>query len=147
MDIKKAFNNFKKNIVKEGLDLNGRCYMTAKQIANRTATILICTDQAYEKEIERERKSTTQVMAYDSWTDEEKARSKASYDEKIAMYESEMKKFGTKENEFKVTMEQIESSNAFRTFCKDAEIEDTVRLSMEMKNQYGMGLYYVRIDY
>lgn len=147
MDIKKAWNNFKKDIKKEGLDLSGLCYMTAKQIANRTATILLCNAIPYEEEIERTLKSIAKVQSYDSWTDEEKARAKKRDEETIAVYEAEMKKFGTKENEAKVTSEQIVSSKAFKTFCEDAEIEDTVSTNIEMQTQYGINLHYLRITY
>lgn len=147
MEIKKAWNIFKKEIVKEGVDVSGNCYMTAKQIANRTATILICNNISYEKEIEREYKSLAQVMGYDSWTDEEKAHSKESHDVRVVIYKRNMEKFGTKENELKVTLEQIKNSNAFKKFCVNAEIEDTVTLSTEMKMLYGIGYYYIRIDY
>ena len=147
MEIKKAWNIFKKEIVKEGIDVSGNCYMTARQIANRTATILVCSNMPYAEQIEREDKSLAQVMGYDSWTDEQKARSKESHDVRVAIYKRDMEKFGTKENELKVTLEQIKNSNAFKKFCVNAEIEDTVRLSTETKVQYGIGYYYIRIDY
>ena len=141
MDIKKAWNNFKKDIKKEGLDLSGLCYMTAKQIANRTATILLCNAIPYEEDIDRTLNSIAKLQSYDSWPDEERD------EETIAVYEAEMKKFGTKENEAKVTSEQIVSSKAFKTFCEDAEIEDTVSTNIEMQTQYGINLYYLRITY
>ena len=147
MDIKKAWNNFKKDIKKEGLDLNGLCYMTAKQIANRTATVLLCNAIPYEEQIEHVIKEMEKVQSYDSWTAEEKARDKKRSEETIAAYEAEMKKFGTKENKAKVTSEQIVSSKAFKTFCENAEIEDTVSTNIEMQTQYGINLYYLRIMY
>ena len=147
MEIKKAWNIFKKEIVKEGIVVSGNCYMTARQIANKTATILVCSDMPYAEQIEREDKSLAQVMGYDSWTDEEKARSKESHDVKVAIYKRDMEKFVNKENELKVTLEQIKNSNAFKKFCVNAEIENTVRLSTETKVQSGIGYYYIRIDY
>ena len=147
MEIKKAWNIFKKEIVKEGIDVGGNCYMTAKQIANRTATILVCSNMPYTEQIEREDKSLAQVMGYDSWTDEQKARSKESHDVRVAIYKRDMEKFGTKENELGVTLEQIKNSKAFKKFCANAEIENTVTLSTEMKMLYGIGYYYIRINY
>lgn len=147
MEIKKAWNIFKKELTKEDVNSCGTFSMTARQIANRTATILVCSNIPYAEQIERENKSLAQVMGYDSWTDEEKARSKEFHDVKVAIYKRDMEKFGTKENELKVTLEQIKNSNAFKKFCIDAEIEDTVRLSTETKVLYGIGYYYIRIDY
>ena len=101
----------------------------------------------YAEEIKRENESLAKVMAYDTWTDTQKARSKEHRDARIAIYNRDMEKFGTKENELKITLEQIKNSNAFKKFCNNAEIEDTVRLSTETKVQYGLSLYYIRIDY
>ena len=147
METKKAWNIFKKEIVKEGVNVSGNCYMTSRQIANRTATILVCTNIPYAEEIKRENESLAKVIAYDTWTDAEKARSKEHCNARIAIYNRDMEKFGTKENELKITLEQIKNSNAFKKFCNNAEIEDTVKLSTETKVQYGIGLYYIRIDY
>lgn len=147
MDIKKAWNKFKKDILKEGIDLTGRCYMNSKQIANRTATIFICNDIPYEEQIKRSEKELENVMSYTSWTDEAKARSKESHDARVAIIKSDMEKFGTKENELVVTMNQIKESDAFKTFCKNAEIENTVTLSSDKQIQYGIGCYYVRVNY
>ena len=147
MEIKKAWNIFKKELAKEDVNSCGTFSMTARQIANRTATILVCSNMPYAEQIEHEDKSLAQVMGYDSWTDEEKARSKESHDVRVAIYKRDMEKFGTKENELKVTLEQIKNSKAFKKFCANAEIEDTVTLSTEMKMLYGIGYYYIRINY
>lgn len=117
-DIKKAFNQFKKDIKKEGLDLTGSCYMTAKQIQNRTATILICNNIPYEKEIRDTTLRMQKVLGYDTWTDEEKVRNAKSSTASILKYTQDLMKYGTKDNEFKQTRQFILNSTAWKKFVE-----------------------------
>lgn len=117
-DIKKAFNQFKKDIKKEGLDLTGDCYMTAKQIQNRTATILICNNIPYEEEIRRSAQQGRYVMDYDSWTDDQKVRSAKSAFDSVLRSTQNLMKYGTKDNEFEQTEQFILNSTAFKKFVE-----------------------------
>lgn len=117
-DIKKAFNTFKKDIKAEGLDLTGKSYMTAKQLQNRTATILICNTIPYEDEIRREIESLHKVLGVDSWTNEEKARATVRTAKTIEGYMADIAKYGTKENEYEQFTKQILSSKAWEKFAQ-----------------------------
>lgn len=142
-DIKKAFNQFKKDIKKTGLDLTGSCYMTAKQMRNRTATILICNNIPYEQEIEYTTKAIYKMTTdeYDGWTTEQKMKSIRHHSENLLRYTKELKEFGTKDNEFNWTTQFILNSTAWEKFVKAVGSEvQTIR------EDKGIGMY-LRISY
>jgi len=139
-EIKKAWETMKKELRKE-LGIEGGFTMSAKQIGNRTATFLVCNNRPYEEEIRLANKDIEKVMAYTSWTEEEKARSRAYNEERIAHYTAEMEKYGTKENELKVTHEAILNSKAFQKFAGNFE---TVTTEFETRENF---LYYIRFSY
>lgn len=141
-DIKKVWNQFKKDIKKEGLDLTGACYMTARQLANRTATICICNNRPYEKEIEYTAEQMQKMLGYDTWTAEEKVRSAKSSTDSIAHYTKKLMQYGTKENEYKQTVSFILNSKAWQTFT--AAIGTQVTTEYEEKDNF---LMYLRINF
>ena len=141
-DIKKAWNQFKKDIKKEGIDLTGSCYMTAKQMANRTATILICDNIPYAEEIKYTTAAIQKVCGFDTWTAEEKVRSIKHHTEQIAKYTESLIKYGTKENEHKHTVESILRSKAWNAFT--TAVGTQVSTGYEEKEGR---LMYLRINY
>jgi hypothetical protein len=141
-DIKKAWNQFKKDIKKEGLDLTGSCYLTAKQLANRTATILICNNIPYADEIKYTTAAIQKVCEFDTWTAEEKVRAIARDTEQIAKYTESLIKYGTKENEYKQTVEFILNSKAWNAFT--TAVGTKVSTGYEEKEER---LMYLRINY
>lgn len=144
--IKSAWNKFKKDVQKEtGIDLTGCCYMTAKQIANRTATICLVNDIPYDREIARERRSIEQVNGYETWTAEEKQNNERRGLEAIAFYEARKAEYGTKENEAQVEFDQITSSNAYKILAEAIGIEN---VALELVEKWkGLSCYQIRIIY
>lgn len=118
MEIKKAFEQMKKDLAKE-VGISGGFTMSAKQIKNRTATYCVCNNIPYEEQIAREKASDERVQGYTTWTDEEKANSHARSVETVKRYEARLAEFGTKENEAKVKMERIVNSKAFKKFSDE----------------------------
>ena len=145
-EIKKAWNNFKKEAKKEiSFDLTGCCYMNAKQIANGTATIALCNDIEYDTEIARQRRTIEQVNGYTSWTPEEKKRSEAHSLARIAEYEAEKAAYGTKTNEAQVKAVEITSSAAFIKMAKTIGVH---AFELELVKKWeGLNLYQIRIHY
>lgn len=138
-EIKKAWEMMKKEIKKE-LGFEGGFTMSQKQINNRTATFLVCNTIPYETEIRRTQEIINRVMGYDSWTDTEKARSKAKSEECIADYTARMKQFGTKENEVQETLTKVTNSKAFKKFA--GNFENVLAEVEEMQD-----CYYIRFCY
>ena len=141
-EIKKLFTKFKKDGIKEGLNINGCCYMTAKQLENRTATILLvaCPDFSYESEIDSIVNTIERVKGYDTWTPEEIENSVRSSTRRLENVKRLLKTFGTKANEADYECKQVVSSNAFKVF---ASAVGAVQTSVE-KNKNG---YYLRLSY
>ena len=141
-EIKKLFTKFKNAGVKEGLDINGCCYMTAKQLEKRTATILlvVCPDYSYESEIDSIVDTIERVKGYDTWTPEEIENSVRSSTRRLENVKRLQKTFGTKANEADYECKRIVSSNAFKAFTSAV---GAVQTSME-KNKNG---YYLRLSY
>ncbi len=148
MEIKKSWNQFKKDAKKEGLEfLNGCCYMTAKQISLGTATIYLCTSRSYEDEIQWYCKEINKIKInkYGGWTADRQERGINCCNEKIAFYEGEKQKYGTRENEAKVKASTIVNSKAFKTFCEASGLNVTT--AIETKIEYGVERYWLRIKY
>ena len=141
-EIKKLFTKFKNAGVKEGLDINGCCYMTAKQLEKRTATILLvaCPDFSYESEIDSIVDTIERVKGYDTWTPEEIEDSVRSSTRRLENVKRLQKTFGTKANEADYECKRIVSSNAFKAFTSAVGV---VQTSME-KNKNGD---YLRLCY
>lgn len=139
MEIKKAWEQMKKDIKKE-LGISGGFTMNGKQIKNRTATYLICNVIPYEKEIEHLKRTMEKVQGYDTWTAEEKERSKQRDLVTLAGYEAGLAKYGTKENEAEVVTQQIINSKAFEKFQKEVG-----EVSWQIE-QMDIG-YYIRFNY
>lgn len=139
-EIKKAWETFKKEIKKElHLDYLG-FYMSSRQINNRTATIRICNHIAFETEIKRDQDSIEKVMGYDTWTEEEKMRTKAYYESTISEKKALMARFGTKENMLKMISNEIINSKAFQKFSEKFTSISTCFDEMDI-------CYYLRINY
>ena len=141
-EIKKLFTKFKNAGVKEGLDINGCCYMTAKQLEKRTATILLvaCPDYSYESEIDYLADTIERVKGYDTWTPEQIENSVRSSTHRRERVQKLLKTFGTKANEADYECKRIVSSNAFKAFASAVGV---VQTSVE-KNKNG---YYLRLCY
>ena len=143
MEIKKAFDQFKKELAKE-TGIKGGFTMSGKQIENRTATYLICNLIPYEEEIKYQNDSCERISKYTSWTDAEKERYIANAKAWVAMWESERAKHGTKENYARVTVERIVNSKAFQNFSNTM---GGVRYYTETKNASGLMVKYLRFNY
>lgn len=140
-EIKKAFEQFKKEIKKEaGLEYGFT--MNKKQIEKRTATYTVESSRTtYDENIAVAKMWDERVQSYDSWTDEEKARSHADAMERIEHIKARKEKYGTKANEVKTKAEIIKNSKAFKKF------EDTVNkttLTIEIDSE---GFYKIRFNY
>jgi hypothetical protein len=138
-EIKKAFDTMKRGLAKE-IGISNGYYCKAKQIENRTATLLVCNDTPYEKEIEREQAEDKRVQSFDTWTEAQKARSHARSIEDITRYQQKLAKYQTKENELMTVKEELSKSKAFKTFSANFE---RVTLTTEAAN----GCYYIRFNY
>lgn len=145
-EIKTAWNTFKKETKKEiSFDMNGCCYMNAKQIANGTATICLCCDIEYDDEIKHHRNSIEKVNGYDTWTDEEKKRNEAHNMEMIAHYEHLKATYGDRANEAGTKAAEITNSAAFNKLAKAIGIQ---HFEVEfIKKWEGLNAYQIRIHY
>ena len=145
-EIKNAWNTFKKEIAKEiDLDLTGCCYMTAKQIANGTATITLQLDWSYDNEIACLLRDIEKFSAWDGDNKERGERYANEYREKIAGIEARKAVHGTRENEVKSDAEKITSSAAFK---KLAEAINLRSYAIEpSRYSSSMNLYQLRISY
>ena len=142
-DIKKAWNTFKRELKKElDFDLTGCCYMNAKQIKKRTATISLCNCFDYDWEIEYSRKSIERVNSYDTWTAEEKKRHEQYELDMIAYYEANREKYGKKSNEAKAKTEAITRTQAFK---KLSECIGVCGVCLELDESEA--IYRLRINY
>lgn len=139
MENKKAFEQMKKEIKKE-LGISGGFTMNAKQIKNRTATYAICNVIPFEEEIEKLQKTMERIQGYDTWTAEEKERSRQRDMVTMAYYEEELKKYGTKENKAIKVTEQIVNSKAFENFQNEV---GKVEWNIEQMDI----CYYIRFNY
>lgn len=140
VEIKKAFDTMKRKLAKE-IGISSGYYCKAKQIENRTATLLVCNDTPYETEIERAQAIDERVQSYDTWTDAEKARSHEWSVKTIALYREKLAKYGTKSGELAATREALSNAEAFKAFA--ACFEEGVTLTTEQAN----GCYYIRFNY
>lgn len=140
MDIKKAWNTMKKELEKE-TGIAGGFTMSVKQIANRTATYLVCNNLSYEREIEYHRAEDERVQGFETWTDKEKERAHAREIETIERLERRLAEYGTKKNEANVAAEKIVKSKAFAKFQET--VGSTVWVSVEETND----AFYVRFNY
>lgn len=104
-EIKKAFEQMKKAAVKE-IGIKYGFSMTTKQIANRTATLLVCNTFPFELD--------------NSGANPE-------------FRKAEHKKYGTKENQLAKTFEAVKGSKAFAEFAKHF---DSVRVSTEQNGNF-----------
>lgn len=145
-EIKKAWNVFKKEVQKEtNIDLTGCCYMTAKQIANGTATITLQLDWSYEDEIANRLRD---VEYFSSWTGDNKERGERyarEIREKIADLEARKSTYGTRLNEVKNDVEQITSSAAFKKLAAAIGIQSTC-IDLGRYSSH-LNIYQLRISY
>lgn len=144
--IKKAWNTFKKEIAKEiDLDLTGCCYMTAKQIANGTATITLQLNWSYDDEIAYELR---QIEHFSTWDGDNKERGERyirECREKIAEIEARKATHGTRENEIAADIEKITSSKAFQKLAAAIGVQSTgLDLGSYSKT---LKVYQLRISY
>lgn len=144
--IKKAWNTFKKEIAKEvELDLTGCCYMTAKQIANGTATITLQLNWSYDDEIAN---ITRDIEYFSSWDGDNKERGERyarDYKERLANVGARKANYGTRENEINADVETITSSAAFKKLAAAIGIKST-HLDLGKYSQT-LKIYQLRINY
>lgn len=144
MEIKKAWEQMKRNIKKElGKDYNGFNYgftMNARQIENRTATFTISIAWSYERLMKYEQDRIDRVMADPDWSEEGRARIIEDAKENMKSIEDRRARFGTKENEVQWATKTFENSKAFEKF------QNTVgKTTWELETRdgfYGMRFYY-----
>lgn len=144
--IKKAWNTFKKEIAKEiDLDLTGCCYMNAKQIENRTATITLQLNWSYDEEIACIARDVDYYLTWDGDNKERGERYARDYREKIAKIEARKATHGTRENEISADIEKITSSAAFKKLAAAIGIQST-GLDLGSYNK-SLKVYQLRINY
>lgn len=139
MEIKKAFETFKKEIKKE-LGLSGGFTMSAKQIANRTATQIVVADIPFQTFIDQTIREDERIQSYDTWTDAQKARSHEEHIERIRRLGHRLNVYGTPYNMAVRRMCDIAASEAFRKFQENV---GQTSLNVEQMN----GAYYIRFNY
>ena len=133
-EIKKAFEQFKKELKKE-TGICGGFVMNAKQIENRTATKLVCNMNSYEREIAN----------YESWINDTVSESnKAYYEKYIAFNREQLAIYGTKMNYIKEEVERITNSKAFEKFSATI---GGVKVNTEIKQEYGIEYMHIRFNY
>ena len=145
-EIKNAWNKFKKEIAKEiDLDLTGCCYMTARQIANGTATITLQLDWSYDSEINYLRREIERVS---QWGEEQRERIDRITREKldrIADIEGRKAIYGTRNNEIKADAEKITRSSAFKKLADAIHIRS---FALDFgRYSSSMNIYQLRINY
>jgi hypothetical protein len=145
-EIKSAWNKFKKDVQKEtGIDRTGCCYMTAKQIANGTATITLQLTWSYDDEIATRLRDVEYYSAWDGDNKERGERYAREYREKIANLEARKAAYGTRENEVRSTAEKITSSAAFQKLAAAIGIQNT---GIDLGSYNGsLKVYQLRISY
>ncbi len=145
-EIKSAWNKFKKDVQKEtGIDLTGCCYMTAKQIANGTATITLQLDWSYDAEIACHLRDIERFSAWDGDNKERGERYTREHREKIANLEARKAEYGTRENEVRNDADQITNSVAFKKLAEAIGIQSTgIELA---RYSASLNIYQIRIRY
>ena len=139
-DIKKAFEQMKKELKKETGICNG-FVMNRKQIENRTATKTVTYAGEYDEVIEFYEKQIERVKGYETWTDEEKGRAIERDLESINALKELKKEFGTKSNQVRITKERIENSNAFKKF-EDTIGKTSLTIEIDADNCYKIRFNY-----
>lgn len=120
-ETKKAWERLKKQLTKDGdkYGLKGCMYMTAKQEQNRTATIsLVFVAQEYDEEIARTERELAKVLAYTTWTEAEKQRSKEYAEKFLEKMRTKKAKYGTKRREAEETIAAIKETAAWQQFAE-----------------------------
>lgn len=145
-EIKNAWNVFKKEVQKETrIDLTGCCYMTAKQIANGTATITLQLDWTYEDEIANLLDNVEYFSTWDGDNKERGERYAREYREKIAKLEARKAAYGTRLNEVSNDVEKITTSAAFKKLAETIGIRShTIDLGRYSSR---LNIYQLRISY
>lgn len=140
-NIKKAFNQMKKELEKE-TGIKGGFVMNKRQIEKRTATYTVCYNQPYDETIDRIIRDDVKVQSYDTWTPEEKANAHKRAMEAIKYVTEREEKFGTIENEVEQTHLTIYNSKAFANF--ERAIGNAICITKEIDNDncYKLRFYY-----
>ena len=143
-EIKKAWDTMKKELKKEFKNTRALHYgfvMNAKQIKNRTATFTATGCWEYDRFITYHENEIKKVMSFETWTDEEKQRSKARDEESIEILKEKKATYGTIANEAKAYYEMIKNSEAFSKFSKAV---GNAEMYIEKDNE---GFYRIRFAY
>lgn len=140
---KALWNTFKRACKRELSNTTNHIWgfaMTGRQIQLRTATIAICFDMDYQAQIDRKLSDLARVMTYDTWSDESKQRLKESVAADVEALKQRIMAFGNPQNEARVALESITSSECFHKFSEaiggaSAHID------------YANNMYYVRVNW
>lgn len=133
MEIKKAFDTFKKELTKE-TGIKGGFTMNSRQIENRTATWMISRAESYEASIAE---FETWAKSSDKFISEEGSR-------RVAYFKAEREQYGTKENYVATMIDRMTGSNAFKKFC---ETVGNVKFHKEISEYDGVMFVYLRFTY
>lgn len=134
-EIKKAFEQFKKELNKE-TGIKGGFTMNCRQIENRTATYAVCPTQGLDETI----------SYFEKWIVENPETAKyAGCESRVEYFKALKAEYGTRENYAKATVEKITGSKAFGKF---SDIVGGVKWHIEISKDYcGNDWYYVRFNY
>lgn len=134
MEIKKAFEQFKKELKKE-TGIAGGFTMNAKQIENRTATYCVGRTESYEATIKE----------FSDWKNRTNdACIIKECERRIAYFTEKRNQYGTRENENRTMIEQVINSKAYKKFC---ETVGAVKFNKEVRTTDGVDFLYIRFHY
>ena len=142
-EIKKAFETFKKEVVKElsSYGVSSGFTMSKRQIELRTATLIVNNIIPFDNEIKDATETDKKIQGYSSWSEESKEKTHKSYMEFIENCQKRKALYGSKENELMETKKAIEESAAFAKF---QEKVGKTTLTTELQNNFA---YYIRFHY
>lgn len=136
--VKKAFNEFKKAIKEEGIDLSGRCYMNAQQIRNQTATICVGEDRDIDEVISNVKK------LIESNTYKNDADFAVKCEETLKLWEDRKNQFGSQYRYLMSMCNDILKSEAFKKLAE--AIKCTAQIETKI-NAYDQETVYIRVNY
>lgn len=138
-EIKKAFEQFKKEIKKE----KGIAYgftMNKKQIENRTATKFACYAASYDEVIEYYEHQIDKIKAYETFDDRD-ARIVEDYKTEIEGLRELKNRYGTRANQALALKKTIEETNAFKKF-EETVGKTTLTTEIDSENCYKIRFRY-----
>lgn len=138
-DIKKAFNQFKKDLDVE-CAISGGFTMSQKQIANRTATYCVASTTEFREMINFFIREDYQVQGYNTWTVEAKQKAHERHERSIQLLEEQEALYGDRHGQAMHYLDKIRDSKAFARFQRT--VGDT-QLTIERAKD----AWYIRFNY